>query len=102
MRKRVHLLFGAFLAALAPVLVPAAPADLAAHLEDTLLSGAGVMFPDETRPAEQHCGDIAMDDSWPAAFLDRFHGTISGFRGFGISRKPENPEPDTPARRRSP
>ena len=55
----------------------ASPDSMAAHLEQTLVQGSGVLFPDEELPAALHCGSIAVDDSWPAGFLDRVGETVS-------------------------
>ena len=57
--------------------VSALPSDMAAHLERTLVSGAGVMFPDETLAAVLNVGTAVVDDAWPAAFLARAGETVS-------------------------
>ena len=53
-----------------------APAGLAAHLEATLVSGAGILFPDASQPGTLHVGSVVLDDSWPAAFLAHAGETV--------------------------
>ena len=68
---------GSFLAHATAADFPKSPGELAAHLEASVASGQGVMYPDEAAPCVQPCGILPIDGFWPPAFLERIGETVT-------------------------